>query len=197
RERPELAAPDPSPPRRDPIPVTPAAHYMMGGIVTDLAGRSTVDRLYAVGEVSRTGVHGANRLASNSLLEGLVFAERAARDAITQRPLSRLPRVARWAVAPLDDRGAAEVAADEIRRVMWAHAAIVRDGVGLRKARRLLDGIRTRLAPGMTEELNMVDTAQLIVASALARRESRGGHYRRDFPKAVAAWKGRHIEWAR
>ncbi len=69
--------------------------------------------------------------------------------------------------------------------------------MGLRKARRLLDGIRTRLAPGMTEELNMVDTAQLIVASALARRESRGGHYRRDFPKAVAAWKGRHIEWAR
>ena len=170
---------------------------MMGGIVTDLAGRSTVDRLYAVGEVSRTGVHGANRLASNSLLEGLVFAERAARDAINRRPLARLPRVARWSVAPLDDRGAAEVAADEIRRVMWAHAAIVRDGVGLRKARRLLDGIRTRLAPGMTEELNMVDTAQLIVASALARRESRGGHFRRDFPKAVAAWKGRHIEWDR
>lgn len=184
-------------PRRDPIPVTPAAHYMMGGIVTDLAGRSTVDRLYAVGEVSRTGVHGANRLASNSLLEGLVFAERAARDAINQRPLARLPRAARWSVSPLDDRGAAEVAADEIRRVMWAHAAIVRDGVGLRKARRLLDGIRTRLAPGMTEELNMVDTAQLIVASALARRESRGGHFRRDFPKAVAAWKGRHIEWDR
>lgn len=182
-------------PRRDLIPVTPAAHYMMGGIVTDLAGRSTLDRLYACGEVSRTGVHGANRLASNSLLEGLVFAERVARDAVNQPRLPRLPRRTDWKVVPLRDRGAAQVAADEIRRLMWEHAGISRDARGLGTARRALEALRARLAPGMTEELNMVDTALLIVASALKRRESRGGHFRRDFPKPRNAWRGKHVEW--
>ncbi len=182
-------------PRRDLIPVTPAAHYMMGGVVTDLAGRSSVDRLYACGEVSRTGVHGANRLASNSLLEGLVFAERVARDAVNQPPLPRLPRPGRWKAEPVDDRGAAQVAAEEIRTVMWTHAGIERSGKGLRAAARALAAIRGRLGPGATEELNMVETAELIVKSALKRRESRGGHYRSDYPRVAAGWKGRHIEW--
>src|SRR6476646_773443 len=106
-------------PANDPIPVTPAAHYMMGGIVTDLRGRSSLDRLYACGEVSRTGVHGANRLASNSLLEGLVFAERVARDMIDTMKLRSLPRKKIWDVPALRDRGAAQVAADAIRQVMW------------------------------------------------------------------------------
>src|ERR687884_1020190 len=83
-------------PRRDLIPVTPAAHYMMGGIVTDLCGRSSMERLYAVGEVARTGVHGANRLASNSLLEGLVFAERVARDLAAAPDLTGLPKQGSW-----------------------------------------------------------------------------------------------------
>ncbi len=182
-------------PRRELIPVTPAAHYMMGGIVTDLAGRSSLERLYACGEVSRTGVHGANRLASNSLLEGLVFAERVARDMVNQPKLPRVPRATKFEVPRLRDRGAAQVAADEIRQVMWTHASIDRNAKGLREARKAIDAIRARLSPGATEEINMADTARMIVDSALLRRESRGGHYRSDFPKPKNKWRGRHIEW--
>src|SRR5919107_613171 len=110
-------------PARELIPVTPAAHYMMGGIVTDLCGRSSLARLYAAGEVGRTGVHGANRLASNSLLEGLVFAERVARDLEKTPRLREHPRRrVSWDVPPLEDRGAAQVNADAIRSVMWEHA---------------------------------------------------------------------------
>ena len=181
-------------PRKDRIPVTPAAHYMMGGVITDLAGRSSLERLYACGEVSRTGVHGANRLASNSLLEGLVFAERVARDAVDQPRLARLPRVQAWDVPRLEDRGAAQVAADEIRQVMWTHVGIERDARGLKEARRVLEAIQSRLEPGATEELNMVETALLIAHSALLRRESRGGHFRGDFPRPKNKWKGRHVE---
>src|SRR5687768_1277609 len=115
------------------IPVTPAAHYMMGGIVTDLRGRASLSGLYACGEVSRTGVHGANRLASNSLLEGLVFAERVARDMIELKKAGSPPRKKKWDVPVLRDRGAAQVAADDIRQVMWEHCGIDRD----RKSTRL------------------------------------------------------------
>jgi L-aspartate oxidase len=182
-------------PRREVIPVTPAAHYMMGGIVVDLDGRSSMTRLYACGEVSRTGVHGANRLASNSLLEGLVFAERVAADATGVSPLRTLPAARRWSVPPLEDRGAAEVAADRIREVMWAHAGIARTAPGLRRALGALDAIGARLAPGATEERNLLQTARLIAEAALLRRESRGGHYRTDFPVPRKSWQGRHIEW--
>jgi L-aspartate oxidase len=164
------------------IPVTPAAHYMMGGVVTDLAGRSSMPRLYAVGEVARTGVHGANRLASNSLLEGMVFAERAARDLIQTPKRLPAPRATRWRVPELDDRGAAQVAADEIRLVMWEHASIARTARGLRKCLVRLDEIATRLPAGATEERNLLDTARLVAEASLLRKESRGGHYRSDFP---------------
>ncbi|HMC55339.1 MAG TPA: L-aspartate oxidase [Gemmatimonadaceae bacterium] len=181
-------------PRKDLIPVTPAAHYMMGGIATDLCGRSSMDRLYAVGEVSRTGVHGANRLASNSLLEGLVFAERVARDIVQASELRSLPKVGRWTVPVLEDRGAAQVAADMVRDVMWRDAGVVRTASGLHDARTRLAEIERRLPTGATEELNLVQTAQLIVEGAIRRKESRGGHYRSDFPRAKGAWRGRHIE---
>jgi len=182
-------------PRKELIPVTPAAHYMMGGIVTDLAGRSSLPHLYAAGEVACTGVHGANRLASNSLLEGLVFAERVARDMGTT-PRTATPRKAgAWDVPPLVDRGAAQVAADSIRQLMWDHAAIDRNARGLRKCITELESLLARLHVGMTEERNMCETARLVAAAALARRESRGGHYRSDFPKAKGEWRGKHIEW--
>ena len=181
-------------PRKDLIPVTPAAHYMMGGIVTDLIGHSSMPRLYAVGEVARTGVHGANRLASNSLLEGLVFAERVARDLANVAPLKSVPAVKQWQVPPLADRGAAHVAAERIRALMWQHAAITRTAKGLRTALAELTDIEQRLPAGATEELNLVQTARLITEAALLRKESRGGHYRTDFPRAKSVWRGRHIE---
>ena len=181
-------------PRRDLIPVTPAAHYMMGGVVTDLNGHSSMERLYAVGEVARTGVHGANRLASNSLLEGLVFAERVARDLATATALARIPAPKKWVVPPLSDRGAAQVAADRVREVMWRHAGIARTAKGLRTAVAELAEIQERLPTGATEELNLVQTAHLIVEAALRRKESRGGHYRSDFPRTKSTWRGRHIE---
>jgi L-aspartate oxidase len=181
-------------PRLDLIPVTPAAHYMMGGIITDLAGHSRLPHLYACGEVSCTGVHGANRLASNSLLEGLVFAERIARD-LGKVPVSSAPRSAeRWSVPRLPDRGAAQVAADTIRAVMWEKSGIDRDARGLRECLATLADIHDRLPPGATEELNLCETATLIATSALARKESRGGHHRSDFPKPRRGWARKHIE---
>ena len=181
-------------PRSDLIPVTPAAHYMMGGVVTDLRGRASAARLYAVGELARTGVHGANRLASNSLLEGLVFAERVARDLSSVNEVGKPPAIPKWRVPPLADRGAAQVAADEIRAVMWEHAGIARTARGLRTALERLEDIGGRLPVGATEEINMLQTAQLVVEAALLRKESRGGHYRADYPRAKRTWKGRHIE---
>ncbi len=182
-------------PSREPIPVTPAAHYMMGGVVTDLAGRSSLPRLYAVGEVARTGVHGANRLASNSLLEGLVFAERVARD-LAQTPVDlAVPPLTEWDVPPLPDRGAAQVAADEIRQLMWDFASISRTAAGLRRCLAALQRVGERLAPGATEERNLHTTATLVAEAALMRKESRGGHFRSDFPKTRRKWQGRHITW--
>ncbi|MES2522383.1 MAG: L-aspartate oxidase [Gemmatimonadota bacterium] len=182
-------------PSQEPIPVTPAAHYMMGGVVTDLAGRSSLPRLYAVGEVARTGVHGANRLASNSLLEGLVFAERVARDLIETPEELPEPPEEQWSVPMLDDRGAAQVAADEIRETMWKYCSISRTAPGLRRCLALLGQIGERLSPGATEERNLLVTAQLVTEASLMRKESRGGHFRSDFPKTRRKWQGRHITW--
>jgi L-aspartate oxidase len=148
-------------PGSDPIPVSPAAHYSMGGVVTDLDGRTEVPGLYAAGECACTGVHGANRLASNSLLECLVFGHRAATAALSEPPPSRRPR------RPPDGAPAAAGTAvtPELRRAVWEDAGIIRDGAGL-----------ARLAK--SEHL----VVRLLAQAALARTESRGGHFRADHP---------------
>jgi L-aspartate oxidase len=100
-----------------------------------------------------------------------------------------------WVAPPLADRGAAQVAADDIRRVMWEHAGIDRTAEGLREGLERLDHIAARLQAGATEERNLVETARLIAEAALLRKESRGGHFRRDFPRPKRKWQDRHIEW--
>jgi len=169
-------------PRRTTIPVTPAAHYTMGGVATDLDGHTSIARLFAVGEVACTGVHGANRLASNSLLEGLVFAERVARAAVEASPLDGVPERQRWAAPLLRDEDAALAAADAIRALMWEHAGIERTSAGLRSCLEALRKIAASLAESAIDAANMALTARLITEAALLREESRGGHYRADFP---------------
>lgn len=166
---------------RDPAPVHPAAHYAMGGVMSDLNGRSSITGLYAAGEVACTGVHGANRLASNSLLEAVVFGLRAGRamaahahDATPpegSRPSMRIPAIAE----------------NEIRELTWEQCGIVRDRAGLESALRALDGTEWKPAASPTlasiELRNMHQVASLIANCALWREESRGAHYRSDFPE--------------
>ena len=135
-------------PRREPIPVTPAAHYTMGGVVTDLVGRTTVSRLFAVGEVACTGVHGANRLASNSLLEGLVFAERVAHEVVSAPSLERAPDARAWSIPAEPDRRVTESAAKRIRTLMWEHAGLERTRTGLRTCLDALERIAATLPAG-------------------------------------------------
>jgi L-aspartate oxidase len=158
---------------KSPAPVAPAAHYAMGGVRTDLQGRTSIPRLYAAGEVACTGVHGANRLASNSLLEGVVYGARAG---IAMRE---------WADAAQSTAGAPPDVAlpcaseDEVRRIAWDHCGIVRTAAGLKTAIEQLERQGTGIvAPARCQQL----VALLIARCALAREESRGGHYRADFP---------------
>ncbi len=182
---------------REAIPVVPAAHYTCGGIVTDLAARTDVANLYCVGESSCTGLHGANRLASNSLLECLVFGEAAARD-IFAAPRHDIPALPEWDESRVTDADEEVVISHnwaELRRCMWDYVGIVRTTKRLQRAQhriRLLTReihefySNFRVSNDLIELRNLVATADLIVRCALRRSESRGLHYSRDYPDLQA-----------
>jgi L-aspartate oxidase len=170
-----------------PIPVTPAAHYWMGGIRTDDDGRTTLPGLLAVGEVSCTGVHGANRLASNSLLESLVFAWRAA--AALDEPWVPLEVAHEVITDDVSGDGATVMARDDLQKLLWDDAGLYRDATGLEHAAATLDSwVVLGHSVDDREDANLLDLARLIVKAALAREESRGAHYRSDFPETSDAF---------
>jgi L-aspartate oxidase len=194
-------------PRREPLPVIPAAHYHMGGIATDDSGRTSLEGLWACGEVAATGVHGANRLASNSLLEALVFGGRVAADLRSGdgerlrargRPAAALLRTARAArragTAVLGGANPAELEralALEVRTLLWEHTGVVRDAAGLEHAAARLEEMAAERSFAGSELGNLLGLGRLITAAALARRESRGGHFRSDYPQSDPAWHRR------
>ena len=167
---------------RDPVPVTPAAHYVMGGVATDLGGRTTVPGLYAAGEVAGTGVHGANRLASNSLLEGLVYGARAA-EAMAEDPA---PTPGQAPAPPSLPAAGGPSLRGELQRRNWEALGLARDAATLRAHLAWLEQAREAFLPGTgragAEERNVLDLARAMAVSALFREESRGGHFRSDFP---------------
>ncbi len=185
---------------RQPIPVVPAAHYSCGGLVTDLAGRADLPGLYAVGEVACTGLHGANRLASNSLLECLVFGRAAAHDILAQtapRPTA-LPEWDESRVTDADEEIVIAHNWDELRRFMWDYVGIVRTNKRLQRAFNRIRLLREeidefyrhfRVSNDLIELRNLVVTAELIVRCASQRHESRGLHFSRDYPDLLLTAK--------
>ena len=181
---------------RQKIPVVPAAHYTCGGIVTDLAGRSDLAGLYAIGETACTGLHGANRLASNSLLECVVLARAAAKHALGESAPERAP-IPEWDESRVTDPDEEVVIShnwDELRLTMWNYVGIVRTSKRLERARHRIRLLRDeineyyghfRVSADLLELRNLVDVADLIVRSALGRHESRGLHFSRDYPQTL------------
>jgi L-aspartate oxidase len=178
---------------RQPIPVVPAAHYSCGGIMTDHIGRSDLPRLYAIGETACTGLHGANRLASNSLLECLVFGQAAAQDILTQaaKPIVKLPDWDESRVTDADEEIIITHNWNELRRFMWNYVGIVRTNKRLMRALHRIHMLRDevhefysnfRISNNLIELRNLLQVAELIVKSAMERHESRGLHYSKDYP---------------
>ncbi len=176
-------------PTTDLIPVAPAAHYHMGGILTDANGRTTIDRLWACGEVASTGAHGANRLASNSLLEAVVFGARIADDIAGQMP-SRDARRSRIPAIAMGSRAGGESDRARLRKVMATELGIIREREGVVRALSTILELE-RGAGHNLEFSNMLTSAKLIAAAALQREESRGAHRRSDFPRALKSFHHR------
>jgi len=183
----------------EPIPVVPAQHYTCGGVLVDLNGRTDAAGLYAAGEVTQSGLHGANRLASNSLLECLVFGEAAASDILTNwDSLPEPPAIRAWDESRVTDSDEEVVIAQtwgEIRRFMWNYVGIVRTTKRLERAKHRIDLLRQevadyykhfRVTPDLIELRNLLEVADLIIRSALSRHESRGLHYILDYPDMLA-----------
>jgi L-aspartate oxidase len=181
---------------RQPIPVVPAAHYSCGGLMTDLHGRTDLGNLYAVGETACTGLHGANRLASNSLLECLVFADAAAQD-ILGKPSGKTPPLPQWDESRVTDADEQIIIShnwDELRRFMWDYVGIVRTTKRLQRAQHRIRLLHEEIneyyanfhvTPDLLELRNLVLSADLIIQSALSRHESRGLHYSKDYPDTL------------
>jgi L-aspartate oxidase len=181
----------------DPIPVVPAAHYMCGGIATDQFGRTDIHQLYAVGECACTGLHGANRLASNSLLEALVYADSAASKAIEELQHGGFSEagVETWDEVGTTDSDEQIMVThnwDEIRRFMWNYVGIVRSDKRLARAKRRMEIIQNeireyywdfKVTPHLIELRNLAVVGELIITSALHRKESRGLHYNIAYPR--------------
>jgi L-aspartate oxidase len=183
---------------REPIPVVPAQHYTCGGVMVDIDGRTDAPGLYAAGEVTQSGLHGANRLASNSLLECLVFGEAAAKHILKcWDELAEPPAVKPWdesRVTDSDEEVVIQQCWGEIRRFMWYFVGIVRTTKRLERAKHRIDLLRQevndyykhfRVTPDLIELRNLVEVADLIIRSALSRRESRGLHYTLDYPETL------------
>ncbi len=181
---------------KEPIPVVPAAHYTCGGVMTGWNGKTDLDNLYAIGETAHTGLHGANRLASNSLLECLVFGQAAARDIIEQppEPAIELPQWDESRVTNADEEIVISHNWDELRRFMWSYVGIVRTSKRLQRAQHRIELLHEeineyyanfRVTSDLLELRNLVDSADLIVQSAMLRHESRGLHYSRDYPELL------------
>ncbi|MFG6119858.1 L-aspartate oxidase [Thalassobacillus sp. B23F22_16] len=178
------------------IPVAPGAHFLMGGVKTDEAGRTTVEGLYAIGEAACTGVHGANRLASNSLLEGLVYGKRLA--AHLNQQAWEVPRYHALS-GNLEQREIMLPAVMEIQQSMIERVGIMRTGNELRKQKEWLESFSIpenldALSTSQISRVFMLITSWLVTTSALARTESRGGHFREDFPNENSEWQQRHIQ---